>query len=119
MPKPLQKPSKQITQGVKLTPDTRARLTALAAQKDRTLHWLMVKAVDEYIEREERYEREKHEDRKRWENYAQTGAHISQSDMVSWMRNKISSTSHANHIAEVAEPTPETFDGAPRVDGKP
>ncbi len=80
---------KQITQGIKLTGEERDRLQALGKSKDRSLHWLMKKAVDEYMEREEKTEREKREDTARWERYVLTGEHHSQTDMESWMQAKI------------------------------
>ena len=80
---------KQITQGVKISGETRDRLRALGQYKDRSTHWMMCKAVEQYLEREERYEREKREDMQRWENYALSGAHITQPEMESWLQDKI------------------------------
>ncbi len=79
----------QITQGVKISAETRDRLKTLGQYKDRSTHWLMSKAVEEYLEREERYEQEKREDMQRWENYVASGAHIPQPEMESWMQDKI------------------------------
>jgi len=79
----------QITQGVKISSETRDRLQALGQDKDRSTHWLMSKAVEEYLDREEHYEREKREDMQRWENYTLSGVHIPQSEMESWMQGKI------------------------------
>jgi len=81
--------SKQITQGIKLSGEERDRLQALGKSKDRSVHWLMKKAVDEYVKREEKIEREKHEDAARWERYVFTGTHHSQADMENWMQAKI------------------------------
>jgi predicted DNA-binding protein len=48
---------------VKLDPDLRMRLKRLAEAKDRSAHWLMQQAIHKYVDAEERYEREKAEDR--------------------------------------------------------
>ena len=69
------------TTGIKLDETMRARLQALGGLKERSPHWLMKRAIAEYLEREERYEREKQEDRRRWQNYQETGAFIGHEEM--------------------------------------
>ena len=65
------------TVGVKLGDNARSRLAALGKARDRTPHWLMRTAIEEYLEREEAFEKEKLEDMKRWENYQMSGKFIS------------------------------------------
>lgn len=72
---------------VKLEDETRERLQALGQSKDRSTHWLMKHAILEYLEKEERYERELQEDRERWERYSLTGEAISHTDMKDWLHN--------------------------------
>ncbi len=72
---------KTTTMGVKLDADARERLKQLGAAKDRTPHWLMKKAILEYLEREEAYEYEKQEDMQRWQRYQDTGRHLSQDEV--------------------------------------
>jgi predicted transcriptional regulator len=66
----------KTTTGVKLDEATRARLRALSGLKDRSPHWLMKRAIAEYLDREERYEREKQEDLQRWQRYQESGVFI-------------------------------------------
>ncbi len=73
------------TVGLKLDEATRERLRGLAKLKDRSPHWLMKKAVEEYVAREVAYEREKQEDAARWQRFQETGEHISQDDMTAWL----------------------------------
>ena len=47
------------TMSVKLTPETKAKLLHLSKMKDRSPHWLMNKAITEYVERGETVEHEK------------------------------------------------------------
>jgi predicted transcriptional regulator len=75
----------ETTMGIKLDPQTRERLKELGQRKDRSPHWIMKAAILEYLSREERYEREKEEDRARWETYQRTGAHISNDAMNAWL----------------------------------
>lgn len=73
------------TLGVKVDDATRARLVALAEAKDRTPHWILKTALNEYLEREERRERERREDQARWEHYVLTGEHVTQEDADAWL----------------------------------
>ncbi len=61
------------TMGVKLDDMTRARLKELGELKHRSPHWLMKDAIHQYLDAEERYEREKAEDLARWQRYLETG----------------------------------------------
>ncbi|MGN8197879.1 CopG family ribbon-helix-helix protein [Salinisphaera sp. RV14] len=71
----------KTTTGIKLDEATRARLQALGGLKERSPHWLMKRAIAEYLDREERYEREKKEDMQRWRQYQESGAYIDDADM--------------------------------------
>lgn len=73
------------TQGVKLDEETRNRLVALGELRHRTPHWLMREAIREYLDREERYERERQEDMAEWEDYVRTGRGIEGDRMEAWL----------------------------------
>lgn len=72
--------------GVKLDKAIQQRLKALAKQKERAPHWLLKRAIEEYLTREEQWEREKAEDRERWDEYVQTGETYSLEQVTDWMR---------------------------------
>lgn len=74
------------TQGIKLDDETQRRLKDLAAKRDRSPHWLMRTAIDNYLEHEEKYELEKSEDMKRWENYELTGQAIDNTSVKTWLQ---------------------------------
>ena len=67
--------------------ETQARLKALAAKKDRTAHWLMRKAIENYLEREEKYEQEKAEDMADYEEYLLSGKAIDNELVMSWLND--------------------------------
>ncbi len=67
----------KATMGVKLEDETRNRLKVLGKRKERSPHWLMLRAILEYLDREEAYESEKQEDFQRWQQYLDTGEAIS------------------------------------------
>ena len=73
------------TKGVKLDDTTQQRLAALARIRDRSPHWLMCKAIETFLEREENYEREKREDMERWERYQLTGEAIPHAKATAWL----------------------------------
>lgn len=72
---------------IKLEDDVKERIQHLGEIKERSSHWLMKRAILEYLEKEERLEQEKQEDKQRWEHYAQTGQAISHNDMKDWLKS--------------------------------
>lgn len=76
---------KTVNTGVKLDEALHARLKALSTLKDRSPHWLMKAAIEEYVAREEQYEREKVEDMERWQRYKLTGKAIPQAAVEQWL----------------------------------
>ncbi len=79
----------ETTMGVKLDVETRGRLKALGQARDRSAHWLAVAAIKRYLDEEEEFERQKHEDTERWEEYVQSGNAIPQEKVLSWMKQMI------------------------------
>lgn len=69
------------TQGIRLEQDMQRRLKRLAEQKDRSMNYLIKDAVERYLADEERYEREKKEDRDRLQYFLDTGEHLSHETM--------------------------------------
>lgn len=66
---------------IKLDDQTRERLKKLGEKRDRSPHWLMRDAIEQYLKREEAYEQEKSEDMARWEQYLLTGRAIANADV--------------------------------------
>jgi predicted transcriptional regulator len=76
---------KTVNTGVKLDETLHARLKALGTLKERSPHWLMRAAIEEYVQREEQYEREKAEDLERWERYKLSGKSVPHSEVEKWL----------------------------------
>jgi predicted transcriptional regulator len=74
------------TVGIKMEKSVRDRLKVLGHLKDRTPHWLVRRAVEEFLDREERWEQEKREDDERWERYLDTGESYSRAEVSKWMK---------------------------------
>ncbi len=73
------------TLGVKVDDDLRDRLKQLAAMKDRSAHWLIKKAIEQYVAREETCEREKREDQTRWARYELHHDAVANVEAVAWL----------------------------------
>lgn len=72
------------TAGIKIDEETRERVRKLGSFRDRPPHCIMKAAIREYLEKEERWERERREDDARWDRYVETGAFIDDDDMTRW-----------------------------------
>lgn len=72
---------------VKLEEPLRARLTALSVLKSQSPQWLVNAAIENYVTREETYEREKAEDMLRWQNYQQSGQTVTHSSVAEWLNS--------------------------------
>jgi predicted transcriptional regulator len=79
--------TKTINTGIKLNETLHTRLKALSAVKERTPHWIMKAAIEEYVKREEAYEREKTEDMERWQRYKLTGYAIPHEAVGAWLES--------------------------------
>lgn len=72
------------TVAVRLDAETQARLKALGSRRDRSPHYLMKEAVEQYLATEEAVEAELELMRDRWKRYELTGEHLTQDDMTAW-----------------------------------
>jgi predicted transcriptional regulator len=70
---------------LKLDPGERERLAALATARKRTPHYLMREAVREYLGREEARQSFRQEAADAWQDYQQTGLHVTQAEVDSWV----------------------------------
>ena len=78
-------PTKARTLSVKLDPSYRERLGGLASMKKRTAHYLMREAIEQYIEREEARQAVIADAKAAWEDYRQTGLHITLDEFEAWV----------------------------------
>jgi len=71
---------------VKLEVDTNEKLQHLSKLKSRSPHWLMKKAIDDYVAKEEKIEKLKEETLVRWKE-AECGKVISHDEVIEWLSN--------------------------------
>lgn len=70
---------------VKMEPAEYERFAALAAARGRTPHYLMREALRQYLEREEAAEAFKRETRAAWQEYQETGLHLTGDEVCAWL----------------------------------
>lgn len=74
--------SKVVT--VKLEPSTKDKLQHLSKVKSRSPHWLMKKAIDDYVAKEENTERLREDSLARWKE-AEAGKVVDHDKVMQWL----------------------------------
>lgn len=70
---------------IKIDQDTRDRVKRLAEARHRTSHWMMREAIRQYVEREEKREALRQDAIKAWNEYQETGMHVSGDEVIAWL----------------------------------
>ena len=76
-----------VMQSIEFDSETWDRLTALGKLRQRSPHWLMRQAIEDYLGREEQVEREKFEDLERWQSYQLTGEVVGHEALLTWLQD--------------------------------
>lgn len=70
---------------IKLDADMKERVKRLAESRQRTSHWLMREAIQQYVEREEKRESLRQEALDAWREYKETGLHVTGDEVIAWL----------------------------------
>lgn len=70
---------------VKIDNEIRKRLKNLAESKQRSTHWLMREAITQYVEREDKRESFRKDAIRAWEEYQDTGLHVTGTEVRDWL----------------------------------
>jgi predicted transcriptional regulator len=70
---------------IKLDTATKARFKRLAEARQRSSHWLMREAIQQYIDREEKREAFKQDAVSAWEAFQATGEHVTAEAAEQWL----------------------------------
>ena len=70
---------------IKIDNDIKARVKRLAHARQRTAHWLMREAINQYVEREEKRESFRQDTLKAWDDYRTNGLHATAEEADAWM----------------------------------
>lgn len=70
---------------LKIDDTLKGRVEHLANQRRRSPHWIMLEAIQQYVEREEARERFKEDALASWVAYKETGRHLTGQEVRSWL----------------------------------
>ncbi len=70
---------------VKIDTQLQSRIKRLAKARERSAHWIMCKAIEDYVEREEKRESFRKEALASWQAFQETGLHLSESEIRDWL----------------------------------
>lgn len=73
------------TTSIKLDAAIKERVQHLADTKRRSAHWVMKEAIEAYVEREEKQEQLREELTARWQEYEETGLHVTADEARTWL----------------------------------
>lgn len=63
----------------------KSRVHNLADQRRRSAHWVMLEAIQQYVDREEQREAFKQEASRSWASYHETSRHITGQEARNWL----------------------------------
>lgn len=70
---------------IKIDEDTRNRIKRLADARQRSSHWMMLEAIRQYVEREEKREAFLQDGIRAWNEYQATGLHVTGDEAIAWL----------------------------------
>ncbi|MHA7915224.1 CopG family ribbon-helix-helix protein [Alloalcanivorax xenomutans] len=71
---------------LKIDDELKSRVQHLANQRRRSAHWLMLEAIQQYVEREEARESFRQEALASWQAYQETGRHLTGRETRDWLK---------------------------------
>ncbi len=72
---------------LKIDDSLKSRVQQLANTRRRSAHWIMLEAIQQYVDREEARESFKSEALASWESYQETGRHLTGQEARDWLKN--------------------------------
>lgn len=74
-----------LSTSIKIPGELRERLQNLAKSRQRSTHALMLQAIEDFVTREEKREAWRQEGMAAWEEYQQTGLHLTNAEAMEWL----------------------------------
>lgn len=71
---------------LKIDDQLKSRVKSLASQRRRSAHWIMLEAIQQYVEREEAHEHFRQEAQASWQAYRETGRHLTGQEVRHWLQ---------------------------------
>lgn len=70
---------------IKIDQSTKERVKRLADARQRTSHWMILEAIREYVDREEKREAFRQAGIRAWNEYQATGLHVTLEEADAWL----------------------------------
>jgi len=70
---------------LKIDDGLKSRVQQLADRRRRSAHWIMLEAIEQYVQREEARESFRQEALASWEAYRETGRHLTGEEVRAWL----------------------------------
>jgi predicted transcriptional regulator len=70
---------------LKIDQETLDRIDRIAESRQRTPHWIVNEAIVQYLEREEKRDVVRHDVVNAWEEYSETGLHVTGEEVITWL----------------------------------
>jgi predicted transcriptional regulator len=70
---------------IKIDDDLKIRVLNLAETKNRSAQWIICEALRDYVEREEKQERFHQEATESWNEFQETGLHVTWEELSAWL----------------------------------
>ncbi len=70
---------------IKIDQKTKERYKNLAQIKDRSPHWMMREAINQYVDKEEKRESFRQDAVNSWNEYQETGLHVTGDEVIKWL----------------------------------
>lgn len=77
--------SSGMATSLKIDDGLKTRVQQLARQRRRSAHWIMLEAIEQYVQREEARESFKQEAVASWTAYQETGRHLTGPEVRAWL----------------------------------
>ena len=74
------------TTSLKLDTKLKSRVKRLAESRRRSAHWVMLEAVEQYVDREEKRDQLRKDALSAWEHYKTTGLHATAEEADAWLK---------------------------------
>jgi len=74
------------TTSIKIDDELKGRVHHLAELRRRSVHWIMIEAIRQYVDREEARESFKQEALASWSAYRETGRHLTGQEVRAWLK---------------------------------
>lgn len=72
---------------LKIDAQTKDRIKRLAQSRQRSAHWVMHQAIEQYVDREEKRDAFREQALQAWQSYQETGLHVSGEEVSAWLES--------------------------------